>query len=122
MARRLRGGGRMDRAPGAASPSDSSLVLARFRKSVAAAHRLLSSDGTSDLNVNKISWEKVGHVTAPGRYMFRFGYLTITSEDLEIWKQFPNAEFTLVAQRSAGPADEFILGAFDVAPATNRDN
>jgi len=52
--------------------------------------------------------------------MFRFGYLTITSEDLEIWKQFPDAEFTLVAQPSAGPADEFILGVFDVAPVTNR--
>ena len=72
--------------------------------------------------VNKITWEKVGHVTVPGRYMFRFGYLTITSEDLEIWKQFPNAEFALVAQPSAGPADEFILGAFDIAPATNRDD
>jgi hypothetical protein len=29
--------------------------------------------------------------------MFRFGYVTITSEDLDVWKQFPNAKLTLVA-------------------------
>jgi hypothetical protein len=68
------------------------------------------------LSVNKVNWEKVGRVAEPGRYMFRFGYLVITADDLDIWKQFPNAEFALVAQPSAGPADEFKLGAFDVTP------
>jgi hypothetical protein len=107
--------------PEAASPWDSSArLLASAGALPPAAHRRLSSNGTTRLSVNKITWEKVGHVTAPGRYMFRFGYLTITSEDLEIWKQFPNAEFALVAQPSTGPADEFILGVFDVTPATNR--
>jgi hypothetical protein len=46
--------------------------------------------------VNKITWQKAGGITKPGRYMFTFGYLTVTAEDLAIWKQFPDASFTLV--------------------------
>jgi len=26
--------------------------------------------------------------------MFKFGWLTVTAEDLAIWKQYPNAAFT----------------------------
>ncbi len=69
--------------------------------------------------VNKITWEKTGRVTEPGRYMYRFGWLTITAEDLNIWKQFPNAEFTLVVQPSTDVSlgeEEFRLGSFDIAP------
>jgi hypothetical protein len=32
--------------------------------------------------------------TEPGRHMFKFGWLTVTAEDLAIWKQYPNAAFT----------------------------
>ena len=46
MARRSRGGSRMERAPGPLRLG-SSLVLARFRKRAAAAHRLPSCDGTT---------------------------------------------------------------------------
>jgi hypothetical protein len=53
-------------------------------------------------------------VTEPGRYMYTFGWLTITAEDLAIWEQFPSAAFTLVTQTSAGPADEYRLGAFEL--------
>lgn len=68
--------------------------------------------------VNKITWQKVGRVTEPGRYMFTFGWLTITAEDVAIWEQFPNAGFTLVktvAATDAGEAgEEFRLGAFEL--------
>jgi hypothetical protein len=71
--------------------------------------------------VNKITWQKAGHVTEPGRYMFTFGYLTVTAEDLAIWKQFPDATFTLVEMPRAAaeiatdpPAEEFHLGAFEL--------
>jgi len=71
--------------------------------------------------VNKISWQKAGHVTEPGRYMFTFGYLTVTAEDLAIWRQFPDATFTLVEvpraaaeQPTDSPAEEFHLGAFEL--------
>jgi hypothetical protein len=62
-------------------------------------------------------------VTEPGRYMFTFGWLTVTAEDLAVWQQFPNATFTLVqtpAATDAGEqsgeesADEFHLGAFEL--------
>ena len=71
--------------------------------------------------VNKISWQKAGGVTEPGRYMFTFGWLTVTETDLGIWKQFPDALFTLVelpAQAtSESPSSEFHLGAFEIPAA-----
>jgi hypothetical protein len=64
------------------------------------------------LGVNKVTWQQVGRVTEPGRYMFRFGWLTIAAEDLAVWEQLPNAAFTLV--RTATEADEYRLGAFEL--------
>jgi hypothetical protein len=71
--------------------------------------------------VNKVTWQKAGRVTEPGRYMFRYGWLTITAEDLAIWRQFPDASFTLVNLPSTPDApEEFHLGAFEIpaSPAT----
>jgi hypothetical protein len=69
------------------------------------------------LAVNKVTWQQVGHVTEPGRYMFRFGWLTITADDLAVWEQFPDAAFALVktaamTATNADAAEEFHLGAF----------
>ncbi|MBV8925710.1 MAG: hypothetical protein JOZ74_10130 [Bradyrhizobium sp.] len=71
--------------------------------------------------VNKITWQRAGGVTEPGRYMFTFGWLTVTPDDLAIWNQFPNASFTLVevpAGRSETDdqveAEEFHLGTFEL--------
>jgi hypothetical protein len=73
--------------------------------------------------VNKITWQRAGGVTEPGRYMFTFGWLTVTPADLAIWKQFPDAAFTLVelphASEAAGEdeevhGDEFHLGTFEL--------
>ena len=68
--------------------------------------------------VNKITWERVGRVTEPGRYMYTFGWLTITEGDLQVWQQYPEAAFTLLAHVSSAEAvgEEFHLGAFDIAP------
>jgi hypothetical protein len=66
------------------------------------------------LAVDKVTWQKAGRVTEPGRYMFRFGWLTIAAEDLAVWNQFPNAAFALVRMTTAEDEDEFRLGAFDV--------
>ena len=73
--------------------------------------------------VNKITWQKAGGVTEHGRYMFTFGWLTVTPDDLAIWKMYPDAAFTLV-KLPGGDADapdaviaeEFHLGAFELAP------
>ena len=48
------------------------------------------------LTAKKITWATVGRATDPGRYMFRFGWLTITADDLAIWRAYPNAAFTLM--------------------------
>ncbi len=65
--------------------------------------------------VNKITWQKAGLVTEPGRYMFRFGWLTVAAEDLAIWQKFPDAAFTLVQMPTGTDGmEEFHLGAFEV--------
>jgi hypothetical protein len=70
------------------------------------------------LGVNKISWQQAGHVTQPGRYMFRFGWLTVSPEDISVWEKFPNAVFALVRTAAAKttPAEageEYHLGVFE---------
>lgn len=69
--------------------------------------------------VDKVTWQQVGRVTEPGHYMFRFGRLTITAEDLAIWAQFPKAAFTLVKTAAARDVadefpEEFHLGVFEL--------
>ena len=65
-----------------------------------------------DSGAHKITWTQVGRVTEPGRYLFTFGWLTITEADLAIWKKFPDASFTLVVQSASEAAEEYRLGAF----------
>jgi hypothetical protein len=71
------------------------------------------SEFGSPASINKITWQKAGRVTEPGRYMLKFGWLTVTADDLAIWRQFPNAAFTLV--RTANEAGEdYRLGTFEL--------
>jgi hypothetical protein len=47
--------------------------------------------------------------------MFRYGWLTVTADDIAIWQQFPEASFTLVNLPSSPDApEEFHLGAFEI--------
>lgn len=69
--------------------------------------------------VGKVTWQKVGRVIEPGRYMFTFGWVNISAEDLVIWNQFPNASFALVRMPTADSEDEFHLGAFDPGEDTS---
>ena len=76
--------------------------------------------------VNKITWAQVGRVTDPGRYMFRFGWLTITANDLAIWQAYQNAAFTLFrtlksppAESDEKPGEEFRLGTFELRIGSN---
>jgi hypothetical protein len=67
------------------------------------------------LAVNKVTRQQVGGVTEPGRYMYRFGWLTITAQDLAVWAHFPQAAFTLVGKPVTTEAEEeFHLGAFEL--------
>jgi len=75
-------------------------------------------------DITKITWQKAGRVTEPGRYMFRFGWLTVTAEDLAVWRQFPEAAFTLVDLPDVAEdgREEFHLGAFELPlpPASDQ--
>ena len=74
------------------------------------------------LTAKKITWAMAGLVTDPGRYMFKFGWLTITADDLAIWQAYPNAAFTLIRTLTSLPGEtdeetvgeEFRLGTFDL--------
>jgi hypothetical protein len=69
------------------------------------------------LAINKVTWQQAGHVNEPGRYMFRFGWLTVAEDDLAIWTQYPEASFTLVKTAAVAATDEteeFHLGAFEL--------
>jgi len=68
--------------------------------------------------INKLTWAQARRVTERGRYMFEFGWLTITAEDLYVWKNHPYAIFTLVKAMSSpgSEADEFRLGTFELEP------
>jgi hypothetical protein len=68
--------------------------------------------------VNKLTWQKAGRVTKPGRYMLTFGWLTVTAEDLAVWELHPEASFTLVeVGGEAEAAGEYRLGTFDLTAA-----
>jgi len=77
--------------------------------------------------VSKITWALAGRVTDPGRYMFKFGWLTITANDLAIWQAYPNAAFTLIRTLTSHPAktgeepdgEEFRLGTFELRTGSN---
>ena len=77
--------------------------------------------------VKKITWALAGRVTDPGRYMFKFGWLTITADDLAIWRAYPNAAFTLTRTVTSPPGEteeepvgeEFRLGTFELRIQSN---
>ncbi|MET4022155.1 hypothetical protein ABIC10_007287 [Bradyrhizobium sp. S3.2.12] len=43
------------------------------------------------MRVNKITRNKIGRVTEPGRYKCFSGYVTVTSEDIQVWTRYPHA-------------------------------
>lgn len=68
------------------------------------------------MRVNKITWDKIGRATEPGRYKCFFGFLTVTQDDIDVWTRYPDATFTLIArpttEQSVG--EDYCLGAFDI--------
>ena len=53
--------------------------------------------------------------------MFKFGWLTITADDLQIWTNYPNAAFTLVRAipDTQAEGEEFKLGTFELRTNSN---
>jgi hypothetical protein len=99
-----------------------------------AAKARTESHASSKLTVNKITWAQVGLVTEPGRHMCKLGWLTITADDLTVWKQYPGASFTLCSmaaprqpaiKRTRKRQRNFVLGysicAFNVTVRLSRD-
>jgi hypothetical protein len=69
----------------------------------------------TDVAARKVNWQQVGRAAKPGRYLFTFGWLTISDEDLAIWRTHPHAAFTLVPfPTTPDVPPEFHLGAFEL--------
>jgi hypothetical protein len=66
------------------------------------------------LPIAKVTSGQVGLITEPGRFMFKFGWFTVTADELTIWKQFPTAAFTLVPLKATEDGAEYRLGSFDI--------
>lgn len=68
------------------------------------------------MRVNKITWDKIGRATEPGRYKCSFGVLTVTQDDINVWTRYPEATFTLIArpttEQSVG--EDYRLGIFGI--------
>lgn len=77
---------------------------------------------TETRTVNKVTWAQVGRVTEPGRYMLRFGWVTISVEDLAIWQQYPDAVFTLYTTLSAIGTEEKVGEEFRLGIVDLREN
>ena len=86
-------------------------IIATFLYAIRAAQPDADGKQVIDPRVHKVTRAQVGGVAEPGRYLFTFGWLTITAADLAVWKRFPDAAFTLVALPGTEP-EEYRLGAF----------
>jgi len=71
--------------------------------------------GIADVSimVARVGWRSVGNVQEPGRYMLRFGWVTITVDDLAIWSEFPEATFALY-EGASEYGNEYRLGSVDL--------
>jgi hypothetical protein len=63
-----------------------------------------------EVTVNRVSWKQVGMIREPGRYKLRFGWVTVTAVDLEVWSLFPEATFALLGEGN----EEYRLGSVDL--------
>ena len=65
--------------------------------------------------------------SGPIHVKFKFGWLTITANDLAIWQAYPNAAFTLIKTVKSPqaetdeklPGEEFRLGTFELRIGSN---
>lgn len=72
-----------------------------------------------EMKVPRVSWAAVGHVQTPGRYMFKFGWVTISEDDLAVWRDYRDATFALYECPAQG--GEYRLGSFDPEPGQDRE-
>ncbi|HEY0328839.1 MAG TPA: hypothetical protein VGC77_07025 [Rhodopseudomonas sp.] len=74
--------------------------------------------------MNKITWAEVGHVTEPGQYRYRFGFVIVSANDIAIWQRYPNAAFTVIEPSVYAEQRIFKLGTVELRDATgsSRDD
>ena len=57
-----------------------------------------------------ISWSDLKNVQAPGDYPFRDGIITVTSAEVAIWSNTPDAQFQLMRKRPIKDRINYVLG------------
>jgi hypothetical protein len=43
-----------------------------------------------------VTWQDVGRPEQPGNYQFTDGMISVRADEIAIWRQYPNAMFTVV--------------------------
>jgi hypothetical protein len=61
----------------------------------------------------QISWDDLHRPTTPGDYAFLDGIITVTNDDIEIWKAHPDATFKLVPFNAMTGRKCYLLGMAD---------
>jgi hypothetical protein len=64
--------------------------------------------------MNKITWREIGMATEPGQYRYRFGIVIVTAQDIAIWRQFPDAAFTVIEPSVYAEERIFKLGTVEL--------
>lgn len=61
----------------------------------------------------QITWKDLGKPDIPGQYPWRDGIVQVHVKDIEVWRDHPEAKFTLIPfQATTGPK-RYLLGAAD---------
>jgi hypothetical protein len=61
-----------------------------------------------------VTWQDVGSPTEPGLYEFDDGVLYVKQRELDVWKEHPNALFTVSPIRPyVGPV-RYVLGTYEL--------
>lgn len=60
----------------------------------------------------EVSWQDVHKTEQPGDYPFRGGMLTVRAREIEIWKEHPDATFTVVPFQGQSGPKRFVLGTW----------
>ena len=64
----------------------------------------------------KISWTDLEFVDTPGEFPFLDGTITIRQRYIDIWKERPDAVFTIVSAEPISGPKEYALGAYELPP------
>jgi hypothetical protein len=62
----------------------------------------------------KVTWQDVGSPIEPGNYEFEDGVLYVKQRELDIWKEHPDALFSVSSIRPYVGPTRYVLGSYEL--------